>query len=434
MSEQRVPGMPSLTSIQDPEVRKALKVIIDHMNVRSGFVGDGDQKFLTVRDLKDIASGKSVTIRGGQTVTINQSPNSPLGSIGSAVDSAVSSVKESKLYRHLRDRIDRIDMPSWFAGKFGAAIQTEQTLREQQNYAMAQQVTTAVTNINGNIALVQDQITATSDLAGATASAVTQLQTEVGGVQGIAQTALQLSQDINGKLDGTWSVKFQLGSDGKPKYITGVGLNVTNETGAPQSKFAVAADAFSIGGPGIYINGVLQDSFIPFVVRTSDWSSGGKTYSKGVYMPSVYITQAQIQNLKVTTAEIEDAAITSAKFSGTIQSDNYVPGTSGWKIVKTGTSEFNDDVTINGTLTNSTLQAALLGNVVTGSQPLYGSGEFTVYHNRGRNVIVTVSLDAYWIGFGGRYTIVQGLNSFTVQYIGGDAAGDAAVVISYAYL
>lgn len=47
------------------------------------------------------------------------------------------------------------------------------------------------------------------------------------------------------------------------------------------------------------------------------------------------ITEAKINNLAVTTAKITDAAITNAKISDTIQSDNYVAGTSGWIIKKT---------------------------------------------------------------------------------------------------
>ena len=71
------------------------------------------------------------------------------------------------------------------------------------------------------------------------------------------------------------------------------------------------------------------------------------------------ITEAQIANLAVTTAKIVDGNITNAKIGDTIQSDNYVAGTSGWIIEKqnanypNGYVEFSDGV-FRGSLTAET--------------------------------------------------------------------------------
>ena len=71
------------------------------------------------------------------------------------------------------------------------------------------------------------------------------------------------------------------------------------------------------------------------------------------------ITEAKIASLAVTTAKIVDAAITNAKIGDTIQSDNYVAGTSGWIIEKqnanypNGYVEFSDGV-FRGSLTAET--------------------------------------------------------------------------------
>lgn len=61
------------------------------------------------------------------------------------------------------------------------------------------------------------------------------------------------------------------------------------------------------------------------------------------------ITSAKIADANITSAKIADAAITDAKISGAIQSTNYVGGTSGWQINKTGTAEFNSG-TFRGTI------------------------------------------------------------------------------------
>jgi len=46
-------------------------------------------------------------------------------------------------------------------------------------------------------------------------------------------------------------------------------------------------------------------------------------------------------NVITTSAQITDGIITNAKIGNTIQSTNYVAGTSGWRILKSGSAEFN---------------------------------------------------------------------------------------------
>jgi len=62
------------------------------------------------------------------------------------------------------------------------------------------------------------------------------------------------------------------------------------------------------------------------------------------------INNAAMQEASIATANIQNAAITSAKFSNTIQSDNYVAGSTGWKIERnTGSAEFNE-ITARGSV------------------------------------------------------------------------------------
>ncbi|MCW2482345.1 hypothetical protein J5224_25055, partial [Candidatus Symbiopectobacterium sp. NZEC135] len=57
-----------------------------------------------------------------------------------------------------------------------------------------------------------------------------------------------------------------------------------------------------------------------------------------------------IGDATIASAKIKDAAITGAKFSDNISSDNYVAGSSGWKISRaSGSSEFNN-VIVRGTV------------------------------------------------------------------------------------
>ncbi len=305
MSKPVVPNIPPLSSIADPNTRLVLQAIIDQLNVRNGYVGTGEHKFLTSADLQEAVTGKTYGAGGSSSSPQLRTVRSSINNfIEKTIQSLTDQLQQSYLWKKLEERLQWIETPAWFAGKFGAAIQTETIARESATSALASQITTAVTNINGNLALAQQEITATSNLASATATSVTQLQVQVGETTGIAQEALSISTDVDNQLRGSWSVKFQTGPSGF-QYITGVGLGITNETGAPSSAFIVKADTFAIGGPSIYANGVLQPSIVPFQVKTSAWTdTEGTVHPAGVYMKDVMITNANVNNLTVDFADV----------------------------------------------------------------------------------------------------------------------------------
>lgn len=81
-----------------------------------------------------------------------------------------------------------------------------------------------------------------------------------------------------------------------------------------------------------------------------------------------------IANAAITEAQIKDASITNAKIGNYIQSENYVEGTSGWKIDKTGSPEFNNG-TFRGTLD--------VKSSSTGARMEIGSNAIKVYDASG---------------------------------------------------
>ena len=176
-------------------------------------------------------------------------------------------------------------------------------------------------------------------------------------------------------------------------YVSGFGLSSSsNSAGASTSNFAIRADSFYIASP----SGPGVAPTMPFIVRTTATTINGVNVPVGVYMTDAFIqngtiTNAKIANLSVdaakisdatitaakitdatitaakiadatiTSAKIQDAAITSAKIGAAaitnakigdaaisfakitndIQSSNYVAGSTGWKLDKTGSAEFN---------------------------------------------------------------------------------------------
>ena len=74
------------------------------------------------------------------------------------------------------------------------------------------------------------------------------------------------------------------------------------------------------------------------------------------------ITSAKIANASIGSAQIADATITNAKLTGNIQSDNFVPGSSGWQIRRAdGVAEFQN-VIVRGEVYDTRQYSA--GNIV----------------------------------------------------------------------
>ena len=69
------------------------------------------------------------------------------------------------------------------------------------------------------------------------------------------------------------------------------------------------------------------------------------------------ITAAKIANATITAAQIADASITNAKIGNVIQSNDYVAGSAGWAIDKSGTAEFSS-TSIRGQLSASQVDTA----------------------------------------------------------------------------
>src|SRR5690606_9589342 len=89
----------------------------------------------------------------------------------------------------------------------------------------------------------------------ALAESIRVVQAEIGGVAGqvsaasaavqeTMQALVQLEGDF-AKVSATWGIKLQANTNGV-RYVAGVGLDLTNESGVMQSTFAVLADRFAV--------------------------------------------------------------------------------------------------------------------------------------------------------------------------------------------
>ncbi|MBY6346674.1 DUF1983 domain-containing protein [Providencia rettgeri] len=130
----------------------------------------------------------------------------------------------------------------------------------------------------------------------ALAESITTLETGIGSNSAAVEQVARSLSELDGKIASSWGVKLQANQSGV-KYVSGVGLDLTNESGVMQSTFAVLADRFAVmhatnGNP------------------TSVFSiQGGATILNSALIGTASITEAKIVNGSITTAKIANAAI-----------------------------------------------------------------------------------------------------------------------------
>ncbi len=93
----------------------------------------------------------------------------------------------------------------------------------------------------------------------------------------------------------------------------------------------------------------------------------GTVTADHINVTSLDAISANLGTIQVGSANIADAAITNAKIGDTIQSNDFVAGSAGWRILKTGSAEFNgvvisrDQVVGSGTASIPTTQCSQQG-------------------------------------------------------------------------
>ena len=232
-----------------------------------------------------------------------------------------------------------------------AQITTEREVRASADEAFAQELVTFSAELDDNKAAIttltqvvadnesatatrldQLEVTVNEDITAAIASEatvratadealgqqITTVQASVGDNTAAIQQVSTAQATTDGKVNTSWTLKMEVNSQGQ--YVAaGIGLGIENGPAGLQSQFLVRADRFAV------VNGTNTTTSSPFVVQ------GGQ----------VFISQALIGTGWITNAMIGD----------TIQSNNFVANTTGWRLNKAGTLEFNGNVAGLGRLT-----------------------------------------------------------------------------------
>ncbi|MGX4896515.1 phage tail tip fiber protein [Enterobacter roggenkampii] len=202
-------------------------------------------------------------------------------------------------------------------GEVNAEILTVRTTIATVDSALAQLTTSVKSQFDGVNSQILEQQTAISDNKKAIASLNTYVQAQFGDVTAAINQKLDAEVTNNGTGKVSYTLNLGVIRNGV-KYNTGFGMSIEPSGGSYKSTVVFAADQFGIysgSDPGNY-----QAAFF-------------------VYNGQVFIRDAFIQ----------DGSITNAKIGNFIQSNNFVSGSAGWNLPKSGNAEFNN-VTVRGTV------------------------------------------------------------------------------------
>ena len=260
MQPKKVPSVPSVQNVQDPETRRVLQALIDGWNVRNGQTRDDGARFVTRDELEEM-TGKAVTNvfagRGGRDGA--GMANGIVGLFQDRVQAIIADIMNSRLWKNLSSRIDRLDGPGGKLERLGLT-QTGMAQLIEQTDSKVEVIEGQLVSLDGTIAAVVDTKIAEVTPGFATAQSVTDLQTTIGDASLNAQEALSISQGVDGTIDASWTVKFD--ADG---YVVGAGLGLEGKDGNYTSQFLVRADRFAVGSP-------TTPALFPFIVDTTTGS------------------------------------------------------------------------------------------------------------------------------------------------------------------
>ncbi len=200
-------------------------------------------------------------------------------------------------------------------------VSTALSTHEASSAEKFSQISSSFESVNSSIT-EWSQAMATADEALSTK--IDQLTVTVNGNKTAIETTSKALTDFKGNVDASYSIKLATDSNGV-KYAAGMSLGLTGDGTNFQSQCIFLVDRFVL-----------------------------MTAANGTYTTPFYVANGAMY---VREAFIKDASITNAKIGSYIQSNNYVSGSTGWKLDKSGTFENYGAISGEGAMkmTNTTI-------------------------------------------------------------------------------
>ncbi|MEI9740963.1 DUF1983 domain-containing protein, partial [Enterobacter kobei] len=244
-----------------------------------------------------------------QVVTdLDSSMASRLEELGAKTDKASGGIQNNAiaLITNTLAQVNQRNLQSVQYGDNKAGIERVDNVMADASKAVAESLRTLDSSAGGNTANVTDLSKTLADFTQASATQINSLKVTVNGQSAAIIQNSQVSADINNNLNAMYSIKVAVDSNGK-QYAAGMGIGVQNTPSGMQSQVLFVADRFAVMAQA---GGAVS---LPFVIQN------GQTFIRDTF--------------------IQDGTISNAKIGNYIQSNNYVAGSVGWKLDKSGTFE-----------------------------------------------------------------------------------------------
>ncbi|OCG35748.1 MULTISPECIES: host specificity protein J [unclassified Gilliamella] len=232
--------------------------------------------------------------------------NSLIDSVDNAAISSIENAKaiiENALANDTETRRRRVEN-----GSLSAEIKETNSVLLTEKEATA----IALRELNSKYGDVSSNLTefkkTTAEQNSATAQAIQSINTKVGDVSTSISDVSETVNNLNGKISAHRTMKVKIDDKGQ-QYVAGMTMGVENTDNGMQSNVIFLADKFMV-----------------------------MNQANGNPVPAFIIKDG---NVIMNGAIIGRASLNFATISDTIQSENYVPGKSGWRLFKDGNFEIN---------------------------------------------------------------------------------------------
>ncbi|MCW4971440.1 DUF1983 domain-containing protein, partial [Enterobacter hormaechei subsp. xiangfangensis] len=271
-----------------------------------------------------------------QVVTdLDSSMASRLEELGAQTDKASGGIQNNAiaLITNTLAQVNQRMTQSVQYGDNKASIERVDNVMADASKAVAESLKTLDSSAGGNTANVTDFAKTMADFSQVSATQINSLKVTVNGQSAAIIQNSQVSADINNNLNAMYSIKVAVDSNGN-QYAAGMGIGVQNTPSGMQSQVLFVADRFAVMAQA---GGAVS---LPFVIQN------GQTFIRDTF--------------------IQDGTISNAKIGNYIQSNNYVAGSVGWKLDKSGTFENYGSTAGEGAMkqTNQTISVRDSSNVL----------------------------------------------------------------------
>ncbi|MCM7116016.1 phage tail protein [Enterobacter hormaechei] len=334
------------------EVRQALSdeaqaraTAVDQLTASTQVISD---KADSASSKADAASGKAdaaeqassqntadiTTLRQVVTDTTS-SMASRLEELGARTDTASGGIQNNAIAL-ITSTLAQVNQRMTLSAQYGdskASIDRIDSAMASDREATSSSLLRLETDVNGNKASINSLNQTFSNYQQATATQINGITATINGHTSAISTNAQAIANVSGDLKAMYSIKVAVDANGK-QYAAGMGIGVENTPSGMQSQVLFLADRFAVMAQA---GGAVS---LPFVIQN------GQTFIRDTF--------------------IQDGTISNAKIGNYLQSNDYVAGSVGWKLDKSGTFENYGSTAGEGAMkqTNQTISVRDSRNVL----------------------------------------------------------------------